>query len=71
MQKNKRKDLYNPLDATITAGECKMTLSFTDFCSENEILFEDLCRETERLFVDIADEHYQSYLVSIEDRDND
>jgi hypothetical protein len=48
-----------------------MTLSFTDFCSENEILFEDLCRETGRLFVDIADEHYQEYLVSIEDRDND
>jgi hypothetical protein len=48
-----------------------MTLSFTDFCSQNEILFEDLARETGRLFVDIADEHYQSYLVSIEDRDND
>jgi hypothetical protein len=47
-----------------------MTLSFTDSCSQNEILFEDLCRETGRLFVDIADEHYQEYLVSIEDRDN-
>ena len=48
-----------------------MTLSFTDFCSQNEMLLEDLCRETGRLFVDIADENYQSYLVSIEDRDND
>jgi hypothetical protein len=48
-----------------------MTLSFTDFCSQNEIWFEDLCRETGRLFVDIADEHYQEYLWSIEGRDND
>jgi hypothetical protein len=48
-----------------------MTLSFTDFCSQNEIWFENLCKETGRLFVDIADEHYQSYLVSIEDRGND
>jgi hypothetical protein len=48
-----------------------VTLSFTDFCSENEILFEDLCRETGRLFVGITDEHYQEYLWSIEGRDND
>ena len=47
-----------------------MTLSFTGFCSQHEILFEDLARETGRLFAEIADEHYQSYLESIEDRDN-
>jgi hypothetical protein len=48
-----------------------MTLSPEDFASQNEILFDEICRETGRLFVDIADEHYQSYLESIEDRDND
>ena len=46
-------------------------LSEDDFSSKHEIYFCDLCRETGRLFVDIADEHYQSYLESIEDRDND
>jgi hypothetical protein len=48
-----------------------MTLPPKDFASQSEILFEDLARETGRLFADIAGEHYQSYLVSIEDRDND
>jgi hypothetical protein len=48
-----------------------VTLSPEDFSSKHEIYFGDLCRETGSLFVDIADEHYQSYLVSIEDRDND
>jgi hypothetical protein len=48
-----------------------MPLSFTDFCSQSEILFEDLARETGRLFVVIASEHYKSYLESIRDRDYD
>ncbi len=46
-----------------------MTLSFVDYQEENATLFEDLARETGRLFSDIANEHYESYLQSIEDRD--
>jgi nitrate reductase NapAB chaperone NapD len=48
-----------------------MILSFTDFCSQSEILFEDLARETGRLFVVIASEHYESYLESYRDINND
>jgi hypothetical protein len=48
-----------------------MTLSFKDFVEQNEILLEDWARKSGRLFVDIANERYQSYLNSIEDRDND
>ena len=46
-----------------------MTLSFVDYQEENTTLFEDLARETGRMFSDIANEHYESYLQSIEDRD--
>jgi hypothetical protein len=48
-----------------------MTLSPEDFMEQNEILIEDWARKSGRLFVDIANERYQSYLESIEDRDND
>ena len=47
-----------------------MTLSFVDYQESMEILFEDLARETGRMFSDIANEHYESYLESIEDRDS-
>jgi hypothetical protein len=46
-------------------------LSEGDFSSKHEIYFEDIARETGRFFVDIAKEHYDDYLVSIEERDND
>ena len=46
-----------------------MTLSFVDYQELMEILFEDSARETGRMFFDIANEHYESYLESIEDRD--
>ena len=60
----------NSLDAiTTTTGANKMTLSFVDYQEENATLFEDLARETGRMFSDIANEHYESYLESIEDRD--
>jgi hypothetical protein len=48
----------------------KWTLSFVDYQEENATLFEDLARETGRLFSDIANEHYESYLESIKDRDS-
>ena len=47
-----------------------MTLSREDHKEENATLFEDLARETGRLFSDIANEYYESYLESIEDRDS-
>ena len=50
-------------------GGLVVTLSFVDYQEENATLFEDLARETGRMFSDIANEHYESYLESIEDRD--
>jgi len=55
-----------------------MPISFKNFMEENETLFSEIAfdinfnkHEVKTTPTDIACEHYQEYLASIEDRDND
>ena len=55
-----------------------MPISFKNFMEENETLFSEMAfdinfdsHEVKTTPTDIACEHYQEYLTSIEDRDND
>jgi hypothetical protein len=48
-----------------------MNKSFKDFMADNEILFAELAFDKNSTLADVACEHHQSYLESIEDRDND
>jgi hypothetical protein len=46
-------------------------ISFKDFTEQNETLFAELAFDKNSTLANVACEHYQSYLESIEDRDND
>ena len=46
-------------------------ISSTNFAEDNYALFAEIAYEEGRPVAEVAKEHYDSYIESIEDRDND
>jgi hypothetical protein len=61
------------MDAVAAAnGESKVTpISFKDFTEQNETLFLELAFDKQSTLADVACEHYQDYLQSVKDINND
>ena len=65
--------LHYALDAiATTTGECKVTpISFKEFTEQNETLFLELAFDKNSTLTDVACEHYQDYVQSVKDINND
>ena len=48
-----------------------MIKNIYEFAGDNKLFLEDKVRETGRLFKDVACEHYQIYLESVRDVNNE